>query len=116
MLRPRWHGGATNAVRPPRANGDPGRPDNPSEWPLGSRLRGNERGGWIRSRTLAIVASPSPRHRAIGPDAHIIVAHRCFRRNKAGTEITLDQLQRALGGRPVAAATTGLDADEIACR
>src|SRR5215510_7724915 len=61
-------------------------------------------------------ASPSPGHRAIGPDVHIIVARRRVRRNIAGIEIALDQLQRTLVGRAIAAPATGLDADEVSRR
>src|SRR5207244_3181260 len=63
----------------------------------------------------AFVALPFP-HRAIGSDAHIIVAPGRLRRNIAGVEIALDQVERALGRRPVAAATSGLDTNEIARR
>ena len=99
-------------------------------WRMGPRLRGddsgeslpqiflrwNERSGSDRSRALALVASPSPRHRAIGPDAQIIIAHRGLRGSIASIEIALDRLERTLVRRPIAAATPGLDANEIARR
>src|SRR5690348_2332225 len=99
-----------------RESGDPGRQNSGSKGLLGSRLRGNEQSGSVRSRTLAIVTSAFPRHRAAGSNAYIIVAHRRLRRNIAGVEITLDQLQRAFGRRSIATAATRLHADEITRR
>src|SRR5262249_54035238 len=60
------------------------------------------------------VASPSPRHCAIGSHAHIIVARHRVRRNIARIEIALDATERALGRQSVATASSGLNADEIA--
>src|SRR5882757_8116594 len=70
----------------------------------------------MRRPVQTLVASASPDQHAVSSNAHIIVARSRLHRNISCIEIALDQPQHALGRRAIAAAATGLDADEIACR
>src|SRR5260370_33324222 len=55
----------------------------------------------------------SPLRLSVAADRDAIVALGFNRRDVAGIEIALDQLERALGRRPVASSAAGLDADEL---
>src|SRR5437667_2478921 len=67
----------------------------------------------INESTRSIAGSLSPRL-AAGVDRHAIVAHRRLRRNIAGVEVALDEVERPPTRLPVAAPAAGLDYDEVA--
>src|SRR5262249_15303972 len=69
----------------------------------------------VRSRAGGIVrrCRLSPRL-SVSVDRNSIVLLGRNRRDVASVEMALDERERSLGRRPVAAATTGLDTDEVA--
>ena len=66
-----------------------------------------------REACIAETARLTPRP-SVGADLDAVVALCRRGRDIAGVEIALDQVERALGRRAIAAAAAGLDADEVA--
>src|SRR5579862_1124386 len=65
--------------------------------------------------TVGYSITPSPASRTtVDTDNNLIVALGCFRRDIAPIEIALNELDSPFLGRPVAAAATGLEHDQIA--